>query len=387
MPDKETGAPRSVLEQRIRERQQTFEEFAEYAEKFARDHGEPGTLSVRHLQRLAAGRRPDGTPIGHPRPATTRLLERIFGMTITELLAPPAAYEKSEDSAEELRQRLHASRRVDMAVIELLQTQLDATRRLDRQLGAVVAYEEVKTKIGQVGRLFSYSVSPCVRAQLAALLSELCTLAGWQALDLGRVTDSWQRYEQGKVAAAESGARLYEAHAAAEQAFVLIDIGQPADATTLIAHARASAAKHSPQLLRSWLAAAHGEALAANGQRTQSLREFDAAAAMLPTATTNSDGPYVALDSIHLARWRGHALARFGDGAAVQVLTDALNHLDPSFIRAETALRVDLATAFAAIGEHEEAHIQALIADRLAAAIGSIRQRRRMRTLGTPAFY
>jgi len=66
-----------------------MEEFAEYAERFAREHDEPGTLSVRHLQRLAAGRRSAGRPLGPVRPATAHLLERIFGLPVTELLAPP----------------------------------------------------------------------------------------------------------------------------------------------------------------------------------------------------------------------------------------------------------------------------------------------------------
>lgn len=79
---------RTLLERLIRERRQTFEEFVEYAEQFARGHGESGTLSVRHLQRLVAGRQPDGSPLGPPRPATARLLERIFGERIVDLLGP-----------------------------------------------------------------------------------------------------------------------------------------------------------------------------------------------------------------------------------------------------------------------------------------------------------
>lgn len=86
---------RTLLERLIRERQQTFEEFADFAERFAREHGEVGTLSVRHLQRLVAGRQPDGSPLGPPRPATARLLERIFGVSITELLDPPCAGEQA----------------------------------------------------------------------------------------------------------------------------------------------------------------------------------------------------------------------------------------------------------------------------------------------------
>src|SRR3954451_1985698 len=75
--DGEQPAPRTLLEQLIWERRQTFEEFAEFAEKFAREHDEPGTLSVRHLGRLVAGAHPDGRPLGAVRPATARLLERI----------------------------------------------------------------------------------------------------------------------------------------------------------------------------------------------------------------------------------------------------------------------------------------------------------------------
>ncbi|GHE80104.1 hypothetical protein GCM10017786_07680 [Amycolatopsis deserti] len=80
---------RTVLEQKIRERRMTLEEFAEYAETFARERGEPGTLSVRHLKRLMAGKGPNGRPLGPLRPATARLLERIFEVSADELLGKP----------------------------------------------------------------------------------------------------------------------------------------------------------------------------------------------------------------------------------------------------------------------------------------------------------
>jgi len=79
---------RTVLEQRIWERRQTYEEFAEFAEMFAREHREPGSVGVRHLQRLAAGRKPSGEPLSPVRPSTARLLERIFGVGIDVLLSP-----------------------------------------------------------------------------------------------------------------------------------------------------------------------------------------------------------------------------------------------------------------------------------------------------------
>lgn len=91
---------RTVLEQKIRERRLTFEEFAEFAETFARQHDEPGTISARHLQRLASGRGSGGRPLGEVRPATARLLEHIFGMSVEELLAKPAGDPMGLDAPE-----------------------------------------------------------------------------------------------------------------------------------------------------------------------------------------------------------------------------------------------------------------------------------------------
>jgi tetratricopeptide (TPR) repeat protein len=287
---------------------------------------------------------------------------------------------ESEDSGAELRQLLGAARRVDRSTIALLHQQLDDIRRLDRQLGAIVVRDELKAKIRQVERLATHSLAPGAREPLAALLSEMYTLAGWQALDFGDIADSWQNYEQSRAAAAQSDSVAYESHAAAEQAFVLIDAAATRDAVDLLDNARCRADTIAPQILRAWLAAAHGEALAAHGDRTASLHAFDQAAELVPD-DPDDERPYVALDAIHLTRWRGHALARFGDPDATAVLTSALKSLDPSFVRAETALHVDLAIALAATGEVDEARTHADHAIRLAAQVGSARQRRRVKTL------
>lgn len=382
MPDS-SGAnrpARTVLEQLIRDRRQTLEEFAAYAETFAVDNDEPGTLSVRHLQRLIAGRRADGRPLGPMRPATARLLERIFGVEIDQLLSSPVK-SLDDESVNDLQERLQTSARIDSTVIATLQEQLSAIRRLDRQLGATVAYEEVQAKIRQVVRLLAHSLMPEVRARLAAILSELYMLAGWQALDFRNAMESWQLYERAKSAANESDSQALVAHAAAQQGFVLIDIDKPAEAVVLLAHARERAAKSSSALLRSWLAAAHGEALAANGQRDESLDALDDASRLLPEDTTVADAPYVVLDPVHLDRWRGHALARLADPCAMDLLIGALDRLDPSFARAETALRVDLATVFALLDERDETRIHISRAEHLASEIGSVRQKRRLRSL------
>lgn len=378
------GRPaRTVLEQKIRERVETLPEFVEYAAEFARRFREPGTLGERNLKRLMSGRNSDGTPVGRPHPATARLLERIFGLAIDELLAPPEEPVTGieGETENELRQMLSASRRIDASVLGLLHEQLGGIRRLDRQLGAIVAHDEVNTKTRQVTRLLSHSLTPGTREQLAALLSEVGTLAGWQALDLGKVAESWQHYERAKSAAKESGLPAFEAHTAAEQAFVLLDLGETTAAVELLDETRRRAENTTSRLLRSWLAAAHGEALAADRQRSASLHAFDRAASLLPPDPSPGERPYVALDTVHLSRWRGHALARVGEPEAVDVLSSALKRLDPTFTRAAAALHVDLATACVKLDHKESARLHIAEAERLADGIGSARQRQRIRTV------
>jgi transcriptional regulator with XRE-family HTH domain len=372
---------RTLLAQKIRDRRMTFEKFAEFAERFALEHDEPGTLSVRHVQRLASGKGENGLPLGRPRAATARLLERIFGVSIETLLSPSLVPTNATDAEIELRQMLYASARVDASVLGLLQEQLTATRRLDRQLGAVVARDEVLAKAAQVTRLLDHSLAPTVREGLAAHLSELCTLAGWQALDVGDVPEAWRQYTLAVTVAAQSAGPAFAAHSAAGQAFTLVDLGDSRQAAELLDVTRKRAERRTSQLIRSWLAAAHGEALAADGQSAESLRAFDRAEVLLPDDPVSSDGPYVVLDTVHLGRWRGHALARLGEPSAVGVLTAALDRLDPTFTRAEVGLRVDLATAFTAIGERDAARHQAATAEVRAVEIGSHRQLRRLRSL------
>jgi tetratricopeptide (TPR) repeat protein len=372
---------RTRLEHLIRhERAETYEEFVAYAEEFARRHGLSGTIGVRHLLRLAAGRKADGSPLGPPRPATAKLLERIFGVPIGQLLGP--AVDEASDSVDlELRQRLHASRYVDLVVIDLFREQLDALRRLDRQMGAIVAYGEVRAKVEQVRQLHTFCLTPGIRAELSRLLAELGALAGWEALDRYDVNRAWRHHELAKHAAREAEAVGLLAHATAQQALVLAELGEVGAAVHQLGHARTMVSRAAPDLLRAWLAAAHGEGLAAAGQRDEALRAFDEAGRLLPADPIDPGLPFLFLAGSHLDRWRGHALAELGDGDAVEVLARALERLDPTFIRAETTLRVDLATALVRGGEAEEARSHVRRAHRLADEIGSARQQRRIRSL------
>ena len=115
--DRPRGRFRTVLEQKIRERRLTLEEFVEFAEVFAREHGERGTLSLRHLKRLVAARGENGAPLGQLRPATARLLEKIFGLSIDDLLKSPEESSGGQVEAGEgsVPRRVGRSREVEVA--------------------------------------------------------------------------------------------------------------------------------------------------------------------------------------------------------------------------------------------------------------------------------
>lgn len=375
---KDGHSPRTVLDQLIQDRRQTFEEFSADAQRFAYEHGLKGTLSPRHAQRLAAGHR-DGQPLRDVRPATRELLETMFGRPIHELIGKPtpAVPLAASDVACELSASLAASRSIDHAVIRAFQEHVNQSRVIDRRLGAPALLGELRARVDQMQRALHYALAPDTRKSLAAVLVDTCALAGWLSLDSGSPIDSWNLYNLARVAALEAESPHLQAYARAGQSVVLLDIGQTTAAVELTAFARSAARGTAPQPLNSWLAAAHGEALAANGDRSQSLRAFDDAARLMPAPDT-SETPYLVFDEVHLSRWRGNALARLGQREAIDVLSRTLTKLDPTFTRAEVGLRADLAQALISVGEHEEALRHVEKAGRLALQIGSVRQRARI---------
>jgi tetratricopeptide (TPR) repeat protein len=136
-----------------------------------------------------------------------------------------------------------------------------------------------------------------------------------------------------------------------------------------------------PPSLRAWLHAAEGEALAALGRRDDAFRALESAEAVLPDQLDDAL-PYVMLDGSHLARWRGHCLARLGETSAIDDLTAALDAMgEGNYGRAEVGLRVDLALALGARGDVTEARHHAQRAAELAGRTGSMRQRRRIAEL------
>lgn len=304
----------------------------------------------------------------------------VLNVTAAELgvLPPDEPPEEEPDDALALARELLNATTADTGLITLFESQTEYLRQIDRRLGAQVALPQARVHVDQMQNLLRHGVSPSTRQPIAGALTEAAALAGWQALDLGQYRAAWELHEVAKSAAREAENPVLLAHVTAQQAYVLIDLNQPAQAVELMQHAHAAAGRTLPPLMRAWLHAAEAEAHSAALDETAVRKSFDAADHNLPVDAADPDLPFLFLAAPHLARWRGNCFARLGLEEAITDLTIALDTMESGFTRAEAGLRCDLATALFMRGETAEARLQAERAQEMAALTGSARQRRRI---------
>jgi transcriptional regulator with XRE-family HTH domain len=306
----------------------------------------------------------------------------LLGLTPQQITAPPprgpvATFSQDAD----LLRQITAAGRIDGTVVRVLQGETDNIRLLDRRLGAPAVAGKLDAHIGQIETSLRYSLRPGNRQQLARALADASALAGWQAIDMNRLTRAWAHFERATAAAREAGDPCLLAFAAGEQAYVLLDLRRPAEALAMVRAAYAETRAAVPHQVRSWLRAAEAEMAAAAGEESACRHALDGAAQEISHGAASEDLPYLALNETHLARWRGNCLVMFGDPQTADDLAAALAAMDDGFTRAEASLRCDLAAALHVRGESDEARHHLKKARELAQLTGSARQRRRIRDL------
>jgi hypothetical protein len=392
----ERPEPRTLMEQLIRQRDVTYEELCVEFDKVARRMGERGTLSVRHLQRLAYGERSGQRST----PTTRRVMRQLFGHSMQELLGPPqpaatsgmgqhsigAASPTADGASRDLVDRLRSGAKVDDAAVAALAAQTNYLRVMDRRIPGPALAFQLAGHINSLHWLLEHAVLSRNRTSLAGELSDAEALAAWVALDMSDVGAAWRHHEAARLAAREAESPALLAHAMVQQAFVLTEIGEAGSALDLVREAHSNATGAVPELLISWLWAGEGEVLAAAHDDCGSRSAFDRALGTLPAASPDPELPYIQLDELHLARWHGNVLARLGDAAAVDRLYTAIKAEDQS-LRAKAALHADLAYTLTAVGDRDQAQRQLTQAERFATQAGSARQRRRLRQLATQCQY
>jgi hypothetical protein len=312
------------------------------------------------------------------------LFRAIYGMTDDELFTPPDNLDHAETAEfTALSQRVAAARTVDRRTVDMLAGQTNYLRTMDCRLGGAALVDQMNGHLAAVEEALAHTILPSIRRPLAAVLADSAALAAWQALDVGAVTRAWKHHETARMAALESQDPVLLTHAMAQQAFVLVDIGETGSAVELVTEAVREAGTKVPARFQAWLFAAQAEVDAANGDSDSTRRGFDNAAAILPRDNRAIDPelPFIVLNSAHLARWRGNSLARLGDESAMSDLLAALDGNGAISARGAASLHCDLAQAHLAHGDRDEARRFATEGRRLAKQAGSVRQKQRLQRL------
>lgn len=309
------------------------------------------------------------------------IVRPLLGLTDSELRPvdqPPEA--PTADGYDALLERIDSARSVDTSLVTTLMDQTELLRSMDRQMGAAALVDQMSGHLATLEDALSFAVLPDSRRPIALALAGAASLAAWQSLDSGSVERAWRNYELAKRAALEADAPMYLAHAMGEQAYVLLDAGRPQLAVELVREAQRVSGNRASPRLRSWLLAAEAEVCAQAGLPDDALRAMEHAAREMPDGDTARDPDILSifLNEGHLVRWRGNVLALLGDDQAVAGLYDALEVMDPTFIRAQAGLRCNLAQAHRARGEYDQAADHLRQARTLASRTGSVRHRRRV---------
>ncbi|NUK39063.1 helix-turn-helix transcriptional regulator [Streptomyces lunaelactis] len=314
-----------------------------------------------------------------------KILRPVLGVTDEELFGrhAPTTAPAAVGGYDELISRIDSARSVSLTMVKTFMDQTELLRTVDRQMGAAALVDQMTGHLATLEDALTFAVLPETRRPVALALAGAATLAAWQALDSGGVERAWRHYELGKRAAQEAGEPMYLAHATAEQAYVLNDAGRPEMAVDLVREAQRLGGKQMSPRLRAWLYAAEAELCAKAGLPDDCRRALDEAVTCLPDGAEarDSDMLSIFLNGGHLARWRGNALALLGDDDALSSLYIALDEADPTFIRATSGLRCDLAQAHLAREEHAQAQEHLQQARLLANRTGSVRHRRRIEQL------
>ncbi len=383
--------PRTVLEVRVRQRRLSFEEFTQQLEVFARQSGEAGTLSFRHMQRLAAGQfRPDQL-----RPATVRLLERFLECPIEELLAAPEAVEGVHHLPSDLvyedpaPQKSHVVGELQAVLADYAgrssivgstgEGEPVSLKDIERDLTvAFLAYQQSRftTAANRVSALLvdaqrvTRDCSDQEQARAFGLLALSYQAAASVLTKTGGADLAWLAADRGLMAAERSDSSAIRGSLVRSVAFALASIGQLESAMRLIE----SSAQHlEPDMADNetavsvygmlFLAGAMAAARFGDGPKVASyLQEADGAARRLGR---DANHLWTAFGPTNVAIHRVNTAAELGD---MRTVLDLGRSLDTHAVPVERRVRhlLDVARAYSVIGRRDDALHTVLDAERMA---------------------
>jgi tetratricopeptide (TPR) repeat protein len=357
------GGSRTVFEQMIRRRRFTFQEFVDDLKIFAREHGEVGTLGLRHVQRLAVGE----WPAEKVKPATVRLLEHYFGHPIEELLAAPErvvpelvapepltagsagaaplleavrALPGDEQEAERMASIALGENRTDAAALESVAAVLSRLRRLEDVTSAAAVLPTVAQQQSLVTAMAANSPTTGIRKKAVGLLSEIHQYAGWLNMPGKNFRRAQQNLDRASILALEVGDAERLSLALSFLSYKSLRCDEVESAVAL--NEAASRDRKTQIGLRTYLTFQRAEILARSGNRSRALTvlvKADKMTADLPPEDELPDSGYWYTTGFFHGQ-RAFVLNSLGDRTqAKRVAAEALAMLPESWRVSEWAQR------------------------------------------------
>jgi hypothetical protein len=268
-------------------------------EVFARENGEVGTVSIRHVQRLAAG----AFPSDRLRPATARLLERYFESPVEELLASPETKDVSARGSDPPARdgqpdcAAPALERVLIDPFDGAPVGADYVENLHGTIRHLVALDGVHGS-GNVAPIALRSFNraqlilreghyePASERDLEAVTAEIGELSGWLLFDAERHEESRRVNTQALSLARIAGDVSMEWFVLSNQALASVHTGRNREALRI---ARGMVGGQDlPRRVRALFDVRAARALAALGD-SSAPRAFDRARSAFAEGTTTRD--------------------------------------------------------------------------------------------------
>lgn len=411
--------PRTLLEKLIKERDETYAEQAKAFERLSRELGENATMSVRHLQRLAAGER--GTT--HATPTTRRVMRQLYGHSLGELLGPPVetgapqlatvvarldldSLRTHDDSTDALTQltsdllteplapaNLGVSPEAWQAVVvrwmlepesraqggacgsDVSAADVEVIRSATRMLaGWDYQYGGGRSRL-LVGQCLATEALPLARrvspstttgSNYITAVAALARLAGWTAYDIGSHGSAQRLLTVALNLAHEAGDRALGGRILAGMSHQANFLGQPRRAVELARAAREGARGQATPTTVALFHAMEARALASCGDEAACTAALSAAETALLSGDPANDPEWVHFfDVAELHAEFAHCFRDLGKPLlAAEHAQRSIETSDSLYVRSLSFCRTVLATAHAQRGELDEAlHIARGVVD------------------------
>ncbi len=287
------------------------------------------------------------------------------------------------------------SRRVGMVDVEVLTEQVTHLRRLDCRYGSGRVREQaVQLLHREANHLLHGSYSEKTGKALLGAVAQACWLTGFMAGDVGRHSLAQRYYIQALDLAMQAGDRLYAGYLLSQMGRMTVQIGHG----TLTEHNRLRHARQSVALARAGLTVTQGTATpllsaqlyVAEGRGLALLGDVNATRRAIreaerhyersrPGDEPSSLGHYT---DASLAADLGRCLRDTGEpGHAVKLIGQAADGVESWQVRDRGFFQTDLASAYLADRDLEQAAAQGSDAIRTAAEVSSTLTLDRLRTL------